>query len=58
MKGEGIFKDNKIEWTFNISTQQGEFTISYSGTVEGDTMSGEAQIGDFATIEWTAKKKK
>lgn len=57
MKGEGTFKDNKIEWTFNISTQQGEFTISYSGTVEGDTMSGEAQIGDFATIEWTAKKK-
>ena len=25
--------------------------------IEGDTMSGEAQLGDFGTMEWTAKKK-
>jgi hypothetical protein len=54
---EGTVKGNKIEWIVTRSTQRGEFTISYSGTVEGDTMSGEAQMGDFGSMEWTAKKK-
>ncbi|NOR53111.1 MAG: hypothetical protein GQ536_03370 [Candidatus Aminicenantes bacterium] len=58
MKGEGVIKDNKIEWTVTMSTQRGDFSISYTGTVEGDTMSGEAQMGDFGSMEWTAKKKK
>ncbi len=57
MKGEGAIKDNKIEWTVTISTQQGDFSISYTGTVEDDTMSGEAAIGDMSSMEWTAKKK-
>jgi hypothetical protein len=54
---EGTVKGNKIEWSVTRETQRGEFTISYSGTVEGDTMSGEAQMGDFGSMEWTAKKK-
>jgi hypothetical protein len=57
MTGEGTVKDNKIEWTVTISTQRGEFSITYSGTVEEDTMSGEAQMGDFGSMEWKAKKK-
>jgi hypothetical protein len=54
---EGTVKGNKIEWSITRETPRGEFTISYSGTVEGDTMSGEAQMGDFGAMEWTAKKK-
>lgn len=57
MKGEGTVKGNEIEWTVTMETQRGEFSISYSGKIEGDTMSGEAQMGDFGTMEWTAKKK-
>ncbi len=57
MEAEGTVADNKIEFTFNISTQQGDFSITYKGTVEGDTMSGEAEVGDFGTMKWTAKKK-
>lgn len=57
IEGEGTVKDNKIEFTFNISTQRGDFSITYTGTVEGDTMSGEASMGDFGTMQWTAKKK-
>ena len=57
MTGEGTVQGNKIEWTITMSTQRGDMTISYSGTVEGDTMSGEAQMGDFGAMEWTAKKK-
>jgi L-seryl-tRNA(Ser) seleniumtransferase len=58
LTGEGTAKDNKVEWTVNINTQRGDFSITYTGTVEGDTMSGEAEIGDFGSMEWTAKKKK
>jgi hypothetical protein len=54
---EGMVKGNKIEWSITRNTQRGEFTISYSGTIDGDSMSGEAQMGDFGTMEWTAKKK-
>jgi hypothetical protein len=53
MKGEGTVKGNEIEWTVTMETQRGEFSISYSGKVEGDTMSGEFQMRD-RTIEWTA----
>jgi hypothetical protein len=54
---EGTVKGNKIEWSVTRSTQRGEFTISYSGTVEGDAMSGEAQMGDRGSMAWSAKKK-
>jgi type 1 fimbria pilin len=57
MTGEGTVTDSKIEWTVNMSTQRGDFSITYKGTVEGDTMTGEAELGDFGTMEWTAKKK-
>lgn len=57
IKAEGTVKGNKIEWSVTRNTPRGEFTITYTGTVEGDTMSGEAQMGDFGTREWTAKKK-
>ncbi len=57
MEAEGTVADNKIEFTFDISTPQGDFSIIYKGTVEEDTMSGEAEVGDFGTMKWTAKKK-
>ena len=57
LETEGTVTDNKIEFTFNISTQQGDFSITYKGTIEDDTMSGEADVGDFGTMKWTAKKK-
>jgi len=55
--GEGTIKGNEIEWTITRSTPRGEFTMTYKGTVEGDTMSGEVQMGDRGSSEWTAKKK-
>jgi hypothetical protein len=57
MTGEGTVTGNDIEWTFNISTQRGDFTITYTGTVDGDSMSGQAAMGDFGTMDWSAKKK-
>lgn len=56
VKAEGTVKGNEIEWTVTRSTPRGEFTMTYKGKIEGDTMSGEAQMGD-RTFEWTAKRK-
>jgi len=55
--GEGTVKGNEIEWTITRSTPRGEMTITYTGTIEGDTMSGEVQMGDRGSVKWTAKKK-
>ncbi|MGB2907431.1 MAG: hypothetical protein WBB73_10020 [Candidatus Aminicenantaceae bacterium] len=57
MTGKGTVTDNEVEWTVNMETQRGEFTITYSGTVDGDTMTGQAEMGDFGAMEFTAKKK-
>ena len=54
--GEGTIKDNEIEWSITRSTPRGDMTMTYKGTVEGDTMSGEVQIGDFGSAEWKATK--
>jgi len=54
---EGTVKGNEIEWSATRSTPRGEFTVTYKGKVEGDTMSGEFQMGDRGPIEWTAKRK-
>lgn len=57
MTGEGTIKGNEIEWTITRSTQRGEFTITYTGKVSGDTMEGEVQMGDFGSFEWKASRK-
>lgn len=54
--GEGTVKGKEIEWTITRSGPMGEMTVTYKGTVEGDTMKGEVQMGD-RTVEWTAKRK-
>lgn len=54
---EGTVKGNEIEWTITRSTPRREFTMTYTGKIEGDTMSGEVQMGDFGSGEWKATKK-
>lgn len=56
-EGEGTINGNEIEWSIIRSTDRGEFTMTFTGTVEGNEMSGEVQLGDFGSREWTAKKK-
>lgn len=57
VKGEGTLKENKIEWKITRSTPRGEMTITYAGEVEGDKMSGQAQMGSFRTFDWKAVRK-
>lgn len=55
--GTGTIKGADIEWTVTRETPRGQMTITYKGKVEGNTMKGEAQMGDFGTAEWKATKK-
>lgn len=57
MTGTGTVKGQDIEWTITRTTPRGDMTIVYKGKVEGDSMTGEAQMGDFGAMAWTAKKK-
>jgi hypothetical protein len=58
MVGDGTIDGNKVKWSFTMETQRGEFTLTYTGTINDDgTMSGEMAMGDRGTMEWTAKKK-
>ena len=59
IKAEGTIKGNDIEWKITRPGRGGggEMTITYKAKVEGDTMKGTIQMGDFGPREWTAKKK-
>ncbi len=58
MKGEGKVKADEIEWSFSFNTPRGDMTITFKGKIEGETMSGEALMGDFGSMAWKATKKK
>ena len=54
---EGTIQGNKVEWSFTRNTPRGDFTTKYTGTVDGDTMSGEVDRGGRGTAPWSAKRK-
>ncbi len=54
--GEGTVDGSQIQWSITRETPRGEFTMTYEGTVDGDTMSGTMQVMD-REMEWSAKKK-
>jgi hypothetical protein len=54
---EGSISGNKVEWSFTRTSPRGEFTTKYTGTVDGDTMSGEVHRGQRGTSPWSAKRK-
>ena len=56
--GEGTVKGEDIEWTVTRQTPRGEMTVNYKGKIaDGNTMEGEAQMGDFGTMQWKATRK-
>jgi hypothetical protein len=55
--GEGTVKGEAIEWTVIRQTPRGEMTVNYKGKIVDDkTMEGEAQMGDFGTMQWKATR--
>ncbi len=58
LSGVGTLKESAIQWTMAISTPNGEFSLVFKGKVDGDSMSGEIQMGEYGSMTWVAKKKK
>ena len=55
--GNGTITGNSIEWTITRNTPRGEMTMTWSGEVSGETMSGDVQFGSFQTAQWEGKKR-
>jgi hypothetical protein len=55
---KGTVKGTDINYTLTIDMQGQQLTIVHAGKVDGDTMTGTADIGGMGTINWTAKRKK
>lgn len=55
--GEGTIKGNDVEWQVTRTTPRGEMTIIYKGKVTGDSMAGDAQMGDSGNGTWKAVRK-
>jgi len=55
--GQGKVKGNEIEWSVTRRARRGEMKVNYKGKVEGDTMTGEVQMGRFGSSEWRAIRK-
>ena len=51
----GTVKGNKIDFSFKASGPV-EGTVTYTGTIDGNTMKGTAKFGDLGEATWTAKK--
>jgi hypothetical protein len=53
----GTIKGNKFTFGFQASLEGNAVKVTYSGTVEKDTMKGTATFGDFGDGTFTGKKK-
>jgi hypothetical protein len=53
----GTLKGNAIRFSITVKFRDEPVTVSYSGTVEGESMKGNVQFGDRGSGSWTAKRK-
>jgi hypothetical protein len=52
----GTVKGNELTLNFKVSAQGAELAITYSGTVEGDTIKGKVSLGEMGEGTFTGKK--
>ncbi|MDO8836981.1 MAG: hypothetical protein Q7V01_15370 [Vicinamibacterales bacterium] len=55
---KGTVKGNAVSYQITIEMGGQQLTIIYSGTVNGDTITGTADFGGMGSGNWTAKRKK
>ena len=53
--GEGGLDDGTISWTWTINGPRGEMSMTFTGTVEGDKMSGTVEMGR-GRANWSAER--
>ena len=57
MKGEGTVKGQELVWAVD-NGKEDNVSLAFKAKLDGDSMTGEVQMGDFGTMTFSAKKKK
>jgi hypothetical protein len=52
----GTVKGNDVTISFKVNAQGTDLAITYSGTVEGDTIKGKVSLGELGEGTFTGKK--
>jgi hypothetical protein len=55
---KGTVKGDQIAYTITVDMGGQSLTITYSGKVSGDTITGTADFGGMGSGNWTVKRKK
>jgi hypothetical protein len=54
----GTFDNGKIEFVLKVDVEGGEFVVTFSGTLEKETLKGTADFGGRGSGAWTAARPK
>jgi hypothetical protein len=52
----GTVKGNDVTISFKVNAQGTDLAITYSGTVEGDTIKGKVSLGELGEVSFSGKK--
>jgi hypothetical protein len=55
---EGTVKENEIRFAVKVKFRNDTIVVTYTGTVDGDSMQGVARFGDAETGKWSAHRRK
>ncbi len=55
---EGSVKGSDIAFVVVFSMQGQDMTITYTGKIDGETMSGAVEFGGYGSSTWSAQKRK
>jgi hypothetical protein len=55
---QGTVKGNAVNFTGRLKNEALTVSFDFTGVVDGETMKGTVDMGEFWTATWTAKKKK
>ena len=53
----GLVQGDRIDFSARISHEATSIVYHYSGKIEGETMKGTVEMGEYWTAEWTAVRK-
>ena len=52
----GTVSGDNVEWSVQISGPMGQMKLDFKGTVSGDEMSGQVQLGSFGSASFKGKR--
>jgi hypothetical protein len=53
----GSVKGNEIRFSVKLTVRDQDFIVTYTGRIEGGSMSGTVQFGDSSSGKWSARRR-